>query len=118
MPRICAIFTHFGSAERSLTCLRRLGAQTRIPENVLIINNSTAEDELLPAARELATEIFPADTLHILQMESNLGNAGGCAHGIEHAFSVLKADYVWVLDDDSWPRPHSLENWAYCLAKI
>ena len=110
MPRICAIFTHYGSAERSLTCLRRLGAQTRRPEQILIINNSTADDALLPAARELAAELFEPGTLHILQMESNLGNAGGCAHGIEHAFAELKADFVWVLDDDSWPRPHSLAN--------
>lgn len=110
MPRICAIFTHFGSAERSLTCLKRLGAQTRLPEHVLIINNSTPNDKLLPEARKLATEIFPPNTLHILQMESNLGNAGGCAHGIEYAFATLKADFVWVLDDDSWPRPHSLER--------
>ena len=110
MPRICAIFTHFGSAERSLTCLRRLGAQTRRPEQILIINNSTPDDALLPAARELAAELFEPGTLHILQMESNLGNAGGCAHGIEHAFANLKADFVWVLDDDSWPRPQSLEN--------
>ncbi len=110
MPRICAIFTHYGSAERSLTCLKRLGAQTRRPEQILIINNSTADDALLPAARELAAELFEPGTLHILQMESNLGNAGGCAHGIEHAFAELKADFVWVLDDDSWPRPHSLAN--------
>lgn len=110
MPRICAIFTHFASAERTLTCLRRLGAQTRQPEAVLIINNSTAEDAVLEQARDLAAEVLPEGALHILQMESNLGNAGGCAHGIQHAFAELKADYVWVLDDDSWPRPQSLEQ--------
>ena len=110
MQCICAIFTHFGSADRTLTCLRRLAEQSRRPERILIINNSTADDAVLPAARNYAAEHFEADTLHILQMPSNLGNAGGCAHGIQHAFAELKADYVWVLDDDSWPRPHTLEN--------
>lgn len=29
---------------------------------------------------------------------------------MEWAFRHLKADFVWILDDDSWPRPHTLEQ--------
>lgn len=110
MPFICAIFTHFNSKERTLTCLSRLAQQTRRPERIVIINNGSASDDTLPAARKYAEEAFAADTLHILQMETNLGNAGGCARGLEYAFETLKADFTWVLDDDSWPRPHTLER--------
>lgn len=110
MPRICALFTHFSSSERTLTCLQRLGAQTRQPDSILLINNSTPDDPVLPAADRIVREQIGDGILHILQMESNLGNAGGCAHGINHAFQTLGADFVWVLDDDSWPRPASLEN--------
>lgn len=110
MPSICAIFTHYGSRQRSLTCLRRLAQQTRRPDAIVIINNSTADDPITAEAPALAAEILPANTLHLLQMPANLGNAGGCAHGMNYAFGRLHADYVWVLDDDSWPRPHSLEN--------
>lgn len=110
VPVICAIFTHFNSRERTLTCLSRLAQQTRRPQHIVIINNGSADDPTLPAAHSFAEDTFPAGTLHILQMESNLGNAGGCARGLEYAFGTLKADFTWVLDDDSWPRPHTLER--------
>lgn len=110
MPTICAIFTHYGSKQRSLTCLRRLAQQTRQPDKVVIINNSTADDDITTEAPALAAGLFAENRLHILQMHTNLGNAGGCAHGMEYAFRSLGADYVWVLDDDSWPRPQALEQ--------
>ena len=110
VPVICAIFTHFNSRERTLTCLSRLAQQTRRPEHIVIINNGSADDSVLSEARSLAETSFPAGTLHILQMEKNLGNAGGCARGLDYAFGTLKADFTWVLDDDSWPRPRTLEN--------
>lgn len=110
VPAICAIFTHFNSRERTLTCLNRLAQQTHRPEHIVIINNGSADDPTVQAAHEQANNSFPAGTLHILQMECNLGNAGGCARGLEYAFGTLKADFTWVLDDDSWPRPHTLEK--------
>lgn len=109
MPTICAIFTHFNGKDRTLTCLNRLAQQTLRPQHVVVINNGSAEDDTLPAARALAAEKFGGATqLHILQMDANLGNAGGCAHGLNYAFGTLGADYVWALDDDSWPRPDTL----------
>lgn len=110
MPHICAMFTHFGSGERTLTCLRRLHAQTRRPNAILIINNSSPSDPVLPAARAFAEENLPPGTLHVLQMERNVGNAGGCSCGLDYAFLKLNADFAWMLDDDSWPRPRTLEN--------
>ena len=110
MPAICAIFTHFNSRERTLTCLSRLAQQTCRPQNIIIINNGSADDPTLPDAQAFADASFPAGSLHILQMEANLGNAGGCARWLEYAFGTLKADFTWVLDDDSWPRPRTQEN--------
>lgn len=111
MPNICAIFTHFNGKDRTLTCLERLTQQTLRPQHVVIINNGAADDDTLPEARRMAEQGFgSAEVLHILQMESNLGNAGGCAHGMNYAFDTLGADYVWALDDDSWPRPDTLKE--------
>ncbi len=110
MPTICAIFTHYGSRQRTLTCLQRLAQQSHRPDSIVIINNSTADDLILQEAPALANSTLPPGCLHILQMTENLGNAGGCAHGLNYAFAQLKTDYVWVLDDDSWPRPQTLQN--------
>ena len=110
MAGICAIFTHFNSKERTLTCLSRLAQQTRRPDYIVIINNGAADDPVLPEIQKFADSQFPEKILHILQMETNLGNAGGCARGLNYAFGELGADFTWVLDDDSWPRPHTLER--------
>lgn len=110
VPVICAIFTHFNSRERTLTCLSRLAQQTRRPEHITIINNGSQDDPTLEEARSFAENSLSNCQLHILQMESNLGNAGGCARGLKYAFDALQTDFTWVLDDDSWPRPRTLEN--------
>ncbi len=110
MPTVCAIFTHFASESNTLTCLDRLAAQTRRPEHIVIINNASASDPSLEKIRAHAQELFAPNCVSILQMERNVGNAGGCAHGMKHAFSQLNADFVWVLDDDSWARPESLAS--------
>ncbi len=110
MPTVCAIFTHFASESNSLTCLARLVAQTRTLDHILIINNASPDDPSLDRLRSYADEHFPAGCVSILQMEHNLGNAGGCARGLEHAFTQLRTDYVWILDDDSWARPESLAS--------
>ena len=109
MPIICAIFTHFAGPQRTLTCLERLAQQTRRPDSIVVVNNGSPQDPVLEQIRGLDAQLFAPGTIRILQMETNLGNAGGCARGLAYAFGELHADYVWVLDDDSWPRPHTLE---------
>lgn len=108
MPNVCSIFTHFGSKQRTLTCLRRLAEQTRRPDAIVVVNNSTPQDSVISEAQALTEDLFAPGVYHLLQMPENLGNAGGCAHGINYAFKELGVDFVWVLDDDSWPRPDTL----------
>jgi len=108
MNKICAIFTHFANQENSLTCIRRLAQQEVLPQYIILINNASPDDPCLQEARELTALLFSKPVLHILQTEKNIGNAGGCARGLDCAFRELGADFVWILDDDSWARPQSL----------
>lgn len=110
MPVICAIFPHSNNPERTLTCLNRLLQQSRLPDNVVIINNDAADTPVLNEIRYLAERALPPDSLHILQAETNLGNVGSCARGMDFAFDTLKADYAWVLDDNTWARPDTLQQ--------
>lgn len=107
---ICAIFAHAGRKERSLTCLSRLIQQSHRPDSIVIVNNATQDDPALDELRALAQQALPAGTLHILQTGADLGNVGGCARGMEFAFSQLQATYAWVLDDETWARPDTLER--------
>lgn len=109
METVCAVLTHFSRPEVTLTCIRRLLEQTRRLEGIVIVNNNDPDDPALGLFRRTAAAFNRGVALHILQMEANLGNAGGCAAGLNYAFGTLGADYVWMLDDDSWPRPDTLE---------
>ncbi|OCA03298.1 glycosyltransferase [Akkermansia glycaniphila] len=106
--RICAIFSHYSRAEISLNCLRRLKEQTVRPTRIVIANNSTPDDPALGLFQTYAEENFPPGTLSIVQLHTNMGNAGGCAAAMNEAFSHPEIGYVWILDDDSWPRPDTL----------
>lgn len=107
---ICAIFPHTSNAERTLTCLNRLVQQSHRPDSIVIINNGAEDSPALAEARSIAAGALPPGTLHILQAGADLGNVGACARGMEFAFEQLKADYVWVLDDNTWPRPDALQK--------
>lgn len=109
METVCSVLTHFSRPEMTLTCIQRLLAQTRPLQHIVIVNNNMPDDPALARFRRAASAMGRETVLHILQMEANLGNAGGCAAGLDYAFGSLGADYVWMLDDDSWPRPGTLE---------
>lgn len=109
MESVCAVLTHFSRPEVTLTCLERLLAQTRPLDRIVIVNNNTPDDPALLRFRRCAASHGASAVLRILQMENNLGNAGGCAAGLNEAFSSPAVSYVWMLDDDSWPRPGTLQ---------
>ena len=77
--------------------VRKILAQTRRPEVLLIVDNEASE-----ATRELIEKID--DPILVYEaMPSNLGSAGGTSHGFE---TVAAQGYDWVYcgDDDNPPR--------------
>jgi rhamnopyranosyl-N-acetylglucosaminyl-diphospho-decaprenol beta-1,3/1,4-galactofuranosyltransferase len=86
-------------------CVRALSLQTRPPDRVIVSDNVSTDDtvEVLENLTGLPFQL----TVH--RMQTNRGNAGGVEEAMSLAFSD-EADAVWILDDDSWPRPESLEK--------
>lgn len=110
MSTICAILPHVNSQERTLTCLNRLIQQSRRLDYIILVNNEAPDTPALQAVVELAEKSLSPGTLHIVQAEKDLGNVGSGARGMEYAFCTLEADYAWLLDDNTWPRPDTLER--------
>lgn len=102
--RIAAVFATMNRSATAEACVRALAAQTRPPAWVVVADNMSTDDTL---ARLTALADLPF-VLQIRRMEHNRGNAGGVEEAMDLAFS-LGADAVWILDDDSWPRPDALE---------
>lgn len=106
--RIAAIFATMNRAATAVACVRALAAQTRPPEMVIVADNLSADETVtrLEALGHLPFELI------IHRMPENLGNAGGVRDAMELAFE-RGADAVWILDDDSWPRPEALAELAH-----
>ena len=88
----------------AVACVRALAAQSRPPDLVVVADNVSTDGT---RAGLLALQDLPF-RLHVHAMPENLGNAGGVEAAMRIALDA-GADAVWVLDDDSWPRPGALE---------
>lgn len=102
-PRIAAVFATMNRAPTAVSCVRALAAQTRPPELVVIADNASGDDTVavLEGMHDLPFELI------VRGMPENRGNAGGVEEAMESAY-FHGADAVWILDDDSWPRPEAL----------
>ncbi len=101
--RIAVVFATMDRVETAKACVMALAGQTRPPEWVVIADNCS-EDHTAATLKSL--KLIPFQLL-VHSMGENRGNAGGVEEAMELAFSK-GADAVWILDDDSWPRPDAL----------
>src|SRR5690348_6282243 len=72
--------------------LKVLGAQSRPPDHVIVVDNGPDQ----PAADVVAA--CPVPTTY-LASHHNLGGAGGFALGMLHALA-MGAEWIWLADDD------------------
>ncbi|MCS6711033.1 glycosyltransferase [Brachybacterium sp. EF45031] len=100
--RVVAVVVTYNRQQLLRECLDGLAAQTRPPQAVVVIDNaSTDASGRVAAQHPVVTETIP--------LQRNVGGAGGFATGIARALQVHGADWVWVMDDDTVPRPRALE---------
>ncbi|MEI7717555.1 MAG: glycosyltransferase family 2 protein [Mycobacterium sp.] len=108
---IAVVVTHRRPDELAMS-LDALGAQTRMPDHLIVVDNDGAPDsDTAGRVRDLvAAQPIPAT---YLGSHRNLGGAGGFALGMLHALS-RGADWVWLADDDG--RPQGADVLATLLA--
>lgn len=103
-PRVCAVILTFNRVPMLRRCLSAVQQQTRQPDRVLVVDNHSSDDtpEYLRSAASINL------LLEVLRTSENLGPAGGFATGMDWA-AQRGYDYLWLLDDDSFPEPSCLE---------
>lgn len=79
-----------------------LEAQERLPDHILVINNASTDE-----TAEFLAERDPQVPTTVVTMEENTGGAGGFAEGTRLAYE-MGADGIWLMDDDTVPRPGAL----------
>jgi GT2 family glycosyltransferase len=101
--KIAAVFATMNRAAVAADCVVALSRQTRTPDLVVVADNRSTD---LTAETLEALPSLPF-TLIVHRMPENQGNAGGVNEACLLAFAK-GADFVWILDDDSIPRPPAL----------
>jgi GT2 family glycosyltransferase len=101
--RVAAVVVTYNRLEKLKTVLAKLRAQTTPPEWIVLVDNASTDG----TKEFLAAQDDPA--LDITRLEENTGGAGGFATGMKRAYE-LGADYFWLMDDDCYPEPESLEH--------
>ncbi len=82
--------------------LQWLESQTRPAEEIIVVDNGSQDGSLSMVKTE-----FPGVTLASLQ--ENLGISGAAAAGTRMAYENGH-DWVWIMDDDAFPKEDALEN--------
>jgi rhamnopyranosyl-N-acetylglucosaminyl-diphospho-decaprenol beta-1,3/1,4-galactofuranosyltransferase len=81
--------------------LAAVDGQTRRPDAVVVVDNASTD-----GTPDLVAADFPA--IDLIRLDINTGGAGGFSVGLTRALA-LKADLVWLMDDDSVPESSALE---------
>lgn len=100
MEKVIAIVVTYNRQLQLSQCIDALRNQTRKPDNILVINNGSTDS----TGQWLSQQ---ADLNYITQ--KNVGGSGGFARGIKTAFAQ-NYDWLWMMDDDGYPKSDSLEK--------
>lgn len=95
--RILAAIVTYNRAQLLERCIHHLHSQTRSPDDLLVINNSSTDG---------TTEMLDAKRVKYVT-QPNVGSAGGWNRAITEAVE-RGYDAVWLMDDDGYPDAGAL----------
>jgi GT2 family glycosyltransferase len=108
-PRIAAVIVTFNNAEMLRTLLTDLFSQSRPPDSVIVIDNSSNDATSKMIRCDFPTAIYK-------RMPENTGSAGGYHEGFR--ISIADCDFIWTLDDDVRLHDDSLEKLVAGFSKL
>lgn len=107
----CVIVTYnrLNFLKHTLSCYDR---QTENPDYLIIVNNHSNDgtEEFLKKWKQEQHEF----QCLIVDLPENIGGSGGFYEGCKKALD-LKADYVWLADDDAYPEENVIERLRWHL---
>lgn len=104
-PLVCALVVTYNRLPLLKECLQALLDQTRPVNRLLVVDNCSTDG----TADWLSEFAAAHDQCEVIRLASNEGGAGGFAVGVKAAV-LGGADYTWLMDDDTIPRPDALKQ--------
>jgi rhamnopyranosyl-N-acetylglucosaminyl-diphospho-decaprenol beta-1,3/1,4-galactofuranosyltransferase len=98
--RVVAVVVSYNREQLLEETLSGLLAQERPVDAVIVVDNASSDGSV-----EVAGRFLPESDIVVLTR--NTGGAGGFAVGMAEALRRA-ADWIWVMDDDTVPRPGAL----------
>lgn len=122
-PDTAAVILNFRGKDDTLACLQAIEAMPDKPGRVVVVDNGSGDDSLEAVGRWLETESMPFDVRSaddgeleppdrnrhvLLPLPGNTGYAAGNNAGIRAALRDKSVRAVWILNNDTEPRPGAL----------
>lgn len=87
-------------------CIQAVLHQKMKPTNIIVVNNNSTDgtDNYL---KKISNQL---SNLKILNLNENLGGAGGFNAGFKYFIQNSSSDYLWLMDDDAIPNNLTLKN--------
>lgn len=101
LGRVVAVVVTYNRADLLRACLDGLASQSRPLDAVVVIDNASTDG----SGGVAGGHPIRADVRHLT---TNLGGAGGFAAGMAVALTQHRPDWLWLMDDDTVPRPSAL----------
>ena len=104
MIKVCVIIPVFGrdAVFANITAARK-SAVDGVELHFIVVDNGNGS----PLREKLSA--LAADDVTVIRLERNLGGSGAYAAGMTAAMAA-ECQYLWLLDDDAEPDPHTLNE--------
>ncbi len=99
---VCAVVVTRDRLRLLEECLAAVEGQTRPVDRLVVVDNASAD-----GTPGFVSHQYPDADL--IRLERNEGGAGGFHEGLRHA-AAGGWDWIWLMDDDTVPRPDALER--------
>jgi len=110
-PKVVAVVVTYNRRGKLARCIGSIREQSRPADQILVVDNASTDG----TAEVLAELAQQEPKLTVIQMSTNTGGAGGFHKGIREGV-LAGADFLWVMDDDCYPREKALERLLHAFA--
>ena len=100
MDKVIAVVVTYNRRKLLSECIAALKNQSRKLDKILIVNNGSTDDTFDWLQNQTGVEFLS---------QENVGSAGGFHAGIKEAFD-RNYSWIWLMDDDGYPRADALEK--------
>lgn len=102
--RVCAVIVTFNRLKLLKRCLDTIFNQSININHIVIINNNSTD-----GTTEYLNNLNNKKLI-INNLKKNCGGAAGFSLGVEIAYRQTDDDFVWIMDDDTFPNENAVEE--------